>query len=197
MEIQRTIKYEAELDRQFAYEIAQSPGAETLFECIQCGACSAACPVSIYMDLTPRRVIAMTREGFKHEVLSSLTIWLCSSCYACTVECPVGIKVTDVMYALKQRAIKEGYGPRKVLTRLLAQSFFQAVKEDGRATERKVMLRLYRRAGLDHLIRMAPLGLKLWRTGRLSAFGTERIKNPAEVRTLLECLEEQEGGKSP
>ena len=77
--IERTIKYEAELDHQFAVDIAGKPGGEQLYSCIQCGTCSATCPLSIYMDYTPRRIVAMTRAGFKEEVLNSFTIWLCSS----------------------------------------------------------------------------------------------------------------------
>ena len=83
----RRIKYEHELDHNFGEEIASHAYGERLMSCIQCGTCSATCPVSHYMDYTPRKVIAMTREGFKEEVLNSLTIWLCASCYSCMVQC--------------------------------------------------------------------------------------------------------------
>ena len=35
----------------------------------------------------------------------SRTIWLCASCYACTTRCPAGIKITDIIYALKRLAM--------------------------------------------------------------------------------------------
>ena len=121
LEIHRRIKYQEELDLDFADQVAAMPGAADLKRCIQCGTCSATCPVSLYMDLTPRRVVAMTRAGFKKEVLESNTIWLCASCYSCTVECPKGIKITDIMYALKRLAIQEGAYPKRFPTPVLAR----------------------------------------------------------------------------
>ena len=89
----RKIRYESELDPHFADEIASIPDGEKLFTCIQCGTCSGMCPMSPYMDYTPRQIIAMIRAGFRSEVLSSYTTWLCASCYACAVECPKEIKI--------------------------------------------------------------------------------------------------------
>ena len=54
----------------------------------------------------------MVRAGFRDEVLSNRTVWLCASCYQCTVECPKGIKITDVMYALKREAIENKIYPK-------------------------------------------------------------------------------------
>ncbi len=34
-----------------------------LTTCIQCGTCSGTCPLSLYMDFTPRRIIALVRTG--------------------------------------------------------------------------------------------------------------------------------------
>ncbi len=66
---ERRIRYEAELDHSFAKEMTGRIGDESLRHCIQCGTCSSTCPVSLYMDYTPRRIVAMTREGFKDDVL--------------------------------------------------------------------------------------------------------------------------------
>ena len=142
-QVRRRIKYEAELDPGFAREIAATPGGEKLFSCIQCGTCSGTCPVSIYMDQTPRKIVAMTREGFKDEVLHSFTIWLCASCYACTVECPKQIKITDLMYALKQKAIKERVYPKRFPIPVLAREFFSVVLRRGRNTESWLLVRLF------------------------------------------------------
>ena len=107
--LQRTIKYDADRVKGFGREVMNVPGCEQLESCIQCGTCSGVCPLSIYMDYTPRQVMALTRGDFKNEVLKSHTIWLCASCYACTVECPREIRITDIMYELKQRAIHAGH----------------------------------------------------------------------------------------
>jgi len=72
------IKYEEDLNPRFADEIASFPGGDKLWNCIQCGTCSGVCPLSTYMDYTPRKIVAMIRAGFKGEVLKSHTTWLCA-----------------------------------------------------------------------------------------------------------------------
>src|SRR5271166_4940486 len=69
----RTMKYQREADLAWAREVAARPGCEGLFSCQQCGTCSATCPVSMYMDLGPRQIIALVREGFRDEALRSQT----------------------------------------------------------------------------------------------------------------------------
>ena len=138
----RKIKYESELDSHFAKEIVEKAGCEDLFHCIQCGTCGGACPISAYMDYTPRRIVAMTREGLKQDVLESYSIWLCASCYSCAVECPKQIKITDIMYALKQKAIEEGRYPRRFPVTVLAREFFKSVFAKGRNNEGILMTKV-------------------------------------------------------
>ncbi len=188
---ERTIKYESDLDHHFPYEIMAIPGGENLADCIQCGTCSGICPLSIYMDYTPRRIIAMTREGFRKEVLSSKTIWLCASCYACTVNCPQGIKITDIMYALKRRAIWERYYPKGFTIPILAKAFYNYVKSNGRSSESRIVLSTFIKSSPLRLLRMASLGLKLIKRGRMS-FRHEKIEKTGELSLMLSTVEEEE-----
>ena len=132
------MKYQSRLEPGFADEIAAIPGGDKLRECIQCGTCSAVCPLSAYMDHTPRRLIAMTRAGFRDDVLHSTSIWVCASCYACTVECPKEIPITDVMYALRRIAIREGVYPKRLPTPVLAREFVGSVERLGRNNESRL-----------------------------------------------------------
>lgn len=166
-EIKREIKYEEELDHDFYKQIGQEAWGEKLLSCIQCGNCSGTCPTSLYMDHTPRQIIAMTRAGFKEDVLKSNTIWLCASCYSCTTECPKEIKITDVMYALKQRAIKERVYPKNFPVPVLAEEFYSMVKKYGRQSEGPLIFMLYWRIGLFKALSMAIMGLKLFIQGRI------------------------------
>jgi len=193
--IQRRIKYQAELDGNFAKEIASTPGCDNLFSCIQCGKCSGTCPLSIYMDYTPRRVIAMTRAGFKEEVLQSQTIWLCASCYSCTVECPKEIKITDVMYALKQRAIRDKVYPKRFPTPILAREFFSSIWKYGRNTESWLIVRMYLKSNPFKMIAQSLLGFNLWRTGRMG-LKPESIKDRTGLQRLLEAVEQAEPKES-
>jgi heterodisulfide reductase subunit C len=184
------VKYEKELKRDLAAEVAATPGGEKIFSCLQCGTCGSACPVSVYMDYTPRRLIGMLREGFKQEVVTSFAIWLCASCYECTVRCPAGIKVTDVMYALKRVAIREGIYPRRFPVPVLAKEFMKMLKGTGRNNEFWLVLRVLLKTAPLKLLTSWPLGLRLWRRGRM-CLTASRIPKPAnaDLRRMLESVE--------
>lgn len=180
------MKYQEELDLQFGREIVTRPGGEDLYGCIQCGTCSSTCPLSLYMDFTPRKVIALTRAGFKDEVLSCNTIWLCASCYACTVECPKEIRITDVMYVLKRKAIEQGVYPPRFPIPVLANEFFKSVQKTGRSNEGRIVARMFLKTRPWKLLRNMGLGLKLLFRGRM-AVKTERMPEGQEqLQTLLD-----------
>jgi len=189
--ITRTIKYEGELDHMFADKIASVPGNERLYNCIQCGTCSGTCPLSIYMDYTPRRIIAMTRAGFRDEVLRSFTIWLCASCYSCTAECPKEIRITDIMYALKRCAIQEGVHRRRFPIPILAREFFRLVFRQGRNSEGRLLLRLYLKSNPFLMLKNAILGLRLFGKGRIS-MRRESIENRQQLKVLLDAVNESD-----
>ncbi|MDH3217293.1 MAG: 4Fe-4S dicluster domain-containing protein [Candidatus Krumholzibacteria bacterium] len=183
-----TTRTEADRDSKFARWIGEVPGAETIRQCIHCGVCSGSCPLSVYMDRSPRQLMYLAKDGFKIDVLSSFTIWLCTSCYACTVKCPRGIQVTEVMYALKRRAIEEGAYPKRFPIPVLAREFRKMVRKNGRISESRLVFQLMLRTNALKLLGLTSLGLKLIRTGRFS-FGIEKIKRTEDLKTILEALE--------
>jgi heterodisulfide reductase subunit C len=186
-QISHRVVYEADLNPDFSEQIQNTPGGEHLSSCIQCGTCSATCPLSIYMDYTPRRLIAMTRAGFEEEVLKSFTIWLCASCYSCSVECPKQIKITDVMYALKRNAIQKKVYPRKFPVPVLAKEFFNLIKSNGRNNERALILRLYLKTNMFKMLKQASIGWRLFSRGRME-LGSEKTKNRKQLRTLMDAM---------
>jgi quinone-modifying oxidoreductase, subunit QmoC len=167
-------------------------GCDQLPSCIQCGTCSGACPLSIYMDFSPRQVMALVRADFKNEVLRSNTIWLCASCYGCTVECPRQIRITDIMYALKQRAIKEHVYPRHMPIPILAKEFTRMVLSKGRITETLLVMQLFLRANWRAVLSSWKLGLGLIRTGRF-VLKPERIQRRAELAKMLAAVNGRNG----
>lgn len=193
MEINRTIKYDADRVKGFGEEVMRVPGCEQLWSCIQCGTCSGVCPLSIYMDFTPRQVMALTRGDFKNEVLRSHTIWLCASCYACTVECPRGIRITEIMYELKQRAIHEGFYPRRFPIPVLAREFSEMVRRNGRITELLLVLKLFLKTNWRAALSNWRMGLDLLRTGRLS-LATEKVQRRNDIGRMLEAVDEKKAG---
>jgi quinone-modifying oxidoreductase subunit QmoC len=189
----RRVKYESELDLKFGEHVADLAYGQKLLGCIQCGTCGATCPLSYYMDYTPRRVIAMVREGFKEEALNSFTIWLCASCYSCTVQCPRQIHITDVMYTLKREAIKHGVYPKRYPIPVLARGFFDIVRNNGRNSELWLLVRLYLQTNIFKMFQNTTLGLKLILRGRMS-FRQEKIRQKEQLRKLLDTVEPQKEG---
>jgi quinone-modifying oxidoreductase, subunit QmoC len=188
MSLQRAVKFEAERDREFAQWIGHKIGGEKLHHCLQCGLCSGSCPLSLYMDYTPRRLMYLAREGFKAEVLGSLSIWLCTSCYACAVDCPKQIQITELMYALKQRAIKEKFYPRRFPVPVMARQFSRMVRSSGRITESWLIVQVFLRSAIWRLLGMSRLGLNLLRTGRMR-WNRERIQRHRDIGRMLDTVE--------
>jgi len=182
-------RYAEDVNPAFPVEIMAKPGGEALRDCIQCGTCSGACPLAVHMDLTPRCLIALTRAGLERDVLESATPWLCASCYECQVRCPRGIKVTDVMYALKRRAIEKGLYPKRFPIPVLARAFYHMVAANGRNSESRLVIELALRTRPLSLLKMAPVGLKLLRTGRM-ALRQDRIEATAQLKAILDAMEE-------
>lgn len=101
-----------DLDPNFKILISKEPGGENIKKCFSCGTCTAGCPVREITDrYNPRKIIRMALLGMKKEVLSSQFIWLCSSCYTCYERCPQDVRIPELMNAIRNIAVREGYVP--------------------------------------------------------------------------------------
>ncbi len=190
MQIEKKVTYEEKLDAGFLEAVKRASGCEEIDGCIQCGTCSSSCPMSVYMDYSPRKIMAMVKNGFKDEALGNATIWLCPSCYACQVRCPAKIKITDVMYSLKRMAIEEKVYPSRFVIPILDREMSRLIAKHGRNSELWLILNLYLKSFNPlGLLKMTPMGLRLMKTGRMS-FKRESIKNKAQLRSLLSAVKE-------
>ncbi|MFQ6081620.1 MAG: 4Fe-4S dicluster domain-containing protein [Candidatus Bathyarchaeia archaeon] len=112
VEIKETLR-SSNFDRSFPEEIMRHPGGEKLLSCYQCGSCVGSCPSGKLTDaFNPRRIIKMSLLGLRNKVLSGKSIWLCASCYACQERCPQGVEPADLMLAIRNVAVEEGYVPK-------------------------------------------------------------------------------------
>lgn len=99
-----------QLDPYFKLEVAKEPGGEMIVRCFACGTCSASCPVRQVNDrFNPRRIIHMVLLGLKEQVLTNDFVWLCAGCFSCQERCPQGVKIGDLMTALRNIAVREGH----------------------------------------------------------------------------------------
>jgi heterodisulfide reductase subunit C len=99
-----------QLDTTLAAEIAAEPGGEHIRRCFACGTCTASCPIrEVTERYNPRRIIHMALLGLREALLTSDFIWLCSTCYSCQERCPQDVRITELMHAIKNVAVRHGY----------------------------------------------------------------------------------------
>jgi heterodisulfide reductase subunit C len=190
METHTKVKFEGDLDKEFLKQIEEKSFSDEISRCIQCGTCSASCPMAEYMDYTPRKIIAMVKHGFKDDVLKSFTPWLCASCYSCQVRCPSQIKITDIMYTLRREAINTKNYPGKFPIPAVAQEMHKIIAKNGRNSELWLVVNMYLKLK-DFIgpLKMAPIGINLMKTGRMS-LKKEKIKNTKQLHDLLKAVME-------
>lgn len=81
----------------------------TFSPCVQCQTCTNVCPVVAHsdatsgVDVTPQKVMNLLRLGLAELALGSRMVWDCATCYQCQEQCPAGIRVTEVLYELRNR----------------------------------------------------------------------------------------------
>ena len=75
--------------------------------CVQCGRCSATCPMGDKMDLLPSRMVWELINGNGEEMLAARSPWICLSCMACQQRCPRGVSPCAVMEAVRLLVIRQ------------------------------------------------------------------------------------------
>ncbi len=173
------------IDHGFLSEVADTAGGYSRLQmCIQCGTCGGSCPSAADMDHTPRMLFAMIRAGMRDAVLASNTPWMCVSCYFCVVRCPQDVHITDVMYALKSIATKEGRYPSSSAPDF-SRIFVDNIHAYGRSFEVGLVARHYLRHQITRLPGMAPMGVNMFAHGRFGLV-PKRIRGVDGLRGILD-----------
>ncbi len=137
-----------------------------LYRCIQCGTCTASCPASEAMDISPRRMWRMVQLGLVDEVLHSKTMWLCSLCYQCQVRCPRGIPITETITQLKRTAMEEG-----LVSSHQSEAFYKAfadvMQRYGRNREMEFMVRYFMTGNPLIAFKFARMGAVMMMRGKV------------------------------
>jgi heterodisulfide reductase subunit C2 len=85
---------------------------EKLGYCLNCGMCTASCPMARVIPDTYNPRLLLQRA---HLDLDGLTdgeeLWLCSWCYRCTERCPQGIQPTEIFLLARNFASEKGNIP--------------------------------------------------------------------------------------
>ena len=169
----------------FLDEVMGRVGASSRLDmCIQCGTCGGSCPSADDMDHTPRALFALIGAGMREPVLASNTPWMCVSCYFCTVRCPQDVRITDVMYTLKNMAVaSHAYASSTAPD--FSKAFVWNVETFGRSFEVGLTARHYLRHYLTRLPAMAPMGISMLRSGRMRITPPRRIRGMSGLRRIL------------
>ncbi len=184
----------ARAPRTFMQEVIEdTPGGNPRLEmCIQCGTCGGSCPSGPDMDYSPRRIFAMIEAGMREEVLRANTFWYCVSCYLCMVRCPQEVRITDIMYTLKRKAIREGYYRDSSASDApdFSETFVDAVMKYGRSFELGLATRYHlRHHPLDAIKLAAGMGLNMLRRGRMD-LTPRRINNLDQLHAIMDKAKE-------
>lgn len=70
--------------------------------CINCGNCTAVCPLTTSENPFPRRTIRQIQMGLRDKLLRSLDPWLCYFCGECSTTCPRGAEPAETMMASRR-----------------------------------------------------------------------------------------------
>ena len=76
--------------------------------CLQCGACTSACPNQRDLVEGPRRLMRLLLAGEVEETLVSHDLWRCSECGSCTTACRMEVDVSALLAQL--RALERRHG---------------------------------------------------------------------------------------
>ncbi|NWF93617.1 MAG: 4Fe-4S dicluster domain-containing protein [Syntrophaceae bacterium] len=101
-------------DKRFQDKLGLSAQAKTFSVCFGCKTCTTVCPVvANYEDpqtalgLLPHQIMHACGLGIRDLAFGSNMLWDCLTCYQCQEQCPQGVYVTDVLYELKNLAMRE------------------------------------------------------------------------------------------
>jgi succinate dehydrogenase / fumarate reductase, iron-sulfur subunit len=175
-----------QFDHRFVDEIAELEDGREIRRCLQCGICSASCPVrELVPAFNPQRVIARILLGLKSEVLSSDEIWFCARCQSCTANCRKDIKPGDIITAVRTIAIREGYRESAGARHTLA--FLQDIRRHGEINEAILPLKTL---GLWGTLRMLPYGLRMLIKGKAPSPFVKPVKGLREVQSLIDHFDD-------
>lgn len=79
------------------------------FLCLECGKCTAVCPISSYdQGYSPRRMLADGLFYNADEIISDKLLWSCLTCQLCSQRCPVDVGYSEYMKDVRAEAYRQG-----------------------------------------------------------------------------------------
>lgn len=157
-------------------------GDINIYDCYQCGKCTAGCSIAGFMDQTPNQIIRLIQLNQSEKVLHSKTPYLCAGCNTCTTRCPMDIDVAKVMETVRIMAKQKNIpSPEKDVSEF-SELFLKYVKNAGRLYELGMTAEFNLRT--FNPMKDAMLGVKMVQRGKL-AFIPEIIKDKKRLKNIF------------
>jgi len=88
-----------------------------VYNCVECGECTANCPISWFeTDYSPRAIAKKTLEGLIDA--REEKIWSCMSCEICSDRCPSAVDYPKFIWGLRAEALKSGITEKAYVSEL-------------------------------------------------------------------------------
>lgn len=87
-------------------------GGDAFKYCYQCGKCETLCPWNYVRNFPVRKIINQAKFGVVP--FESEEVWLCATCGKCPPRCPRGVKIIDVMRAVRRLLVPDGVVPASI-----------------------------------------------------------------------------------
>ncbi|MFW9917907.1 MAG: 4Fe-4S dicluster domain-containing protein [Candidatus Thorarchaeota archaeon] len=176
---------DGDLDGNFSKLVCSMPRGENLFNCIQCGACSAICP-SHKAGLNPFRVIRLASLGLVEELARDDSMWACCRCFLCLDVCPQCVQPAEVIALIRSLESR-----RSTPGKRHAEAIVRSVQRVGRLDEAPVAMSAIKRTPREILwfIRFA---LQLIRRKRIALPTQRPIPMVEQIKRIYEVAEDLE-----
>jgi len=79
--------------------------ATRVLSCLECGRCTAVCPVAPYQTFSPRRLISRLVAAGLERLAAEPALWTCLTCGRCSAVCPAGVDYTGFVLAARAAAV--------------------------------------------------------------------------------------------
>jgi heterodisulfide reductase subunit C/nitrate reductase gamma subunit len=93
------------------------PGKNSFSHCFSCQSCTTVCPVvgnyeqpEPVLGLLPHQIMCALGLGLTDMASKAKMIWDCLTCYQCQENCPQQVQVCDLLYQLKNVAVRQAQG---------------------------------------------------------------------------------------
>ncbi len=105
-----------------------------IYNCYQCGKCTASCPMVDAFEYKPNQIIRLVMLDKIDKILDSNSVYLCLSCEICSSRCPQDVHIASIMNFIRNESWKIDEFKIKNISRFY-KIFLRIISRFGRVYE--------------------------------------------------------------